>query len=187
VKDQNGALIVGANVTVANQANGEARTAVSDAAGNFSVAFLAPGVYRVRVEAKGFNVFNRESITISITETATVNAVLSVAGVVEETTVESDAPLVKTDSPTLGQVFDERTISNLPLATRNFTQLLGLTAGAATYLTDNTVVGRNSQNVAVNGARVSQNNFQINGIDANAGISAGLPLANPAAEEHRRI
>ena len=60
--------------------------------------------------------------------------------------------------------------------------MLGLTAGATTYLVDNTVVGRNTQNVSVNGARVSQHNFQINGIDANAGSGTGLPLANPAPE-----
>jgi hypothetical protein len=182
IKDQNSALIVGASVLIVNQATGEERTLITGAGGNYAFSFLTSGVYRIRVEAEGFNILNEESITISITETTTLDLVLTVAGVVEEATVNGTVPLVRTDGPTLGQVFDQRTISNLPLATRNFTQLLGLTSGANTYLTDNTVVGRNSQNVSVNGARVSQNNFQINGIDANAGIGAGLPLANPATE-----
>jgi len=185
VRDQRDALIVGAKVTLVNQANGEAQTATTDAEGNFAAAFLAPGIYRVRVEADGFNVFNAETVTVSITETASVNAVLTVAGIiVEQITVNNVAPLIKTDSPTLGQVIDERAVAELPLATRNFTQLLGLTAGTTAYLADNTVVGRNSSNVSVNGSRVSQNNIQINGIDANSGIGFAipLPLANPAPE-----
>lgn len=183
VQDQNNAIIVGANVTITSQATGEERTIATDAAGNFAFAFLAPGVYRVRIEAKGFNAFNNESVTVSITETTTVNTTLTVGGIiVDPINVNNDAPLIKTDSPTLGQVFDGRTITGLTLATGNFTQLLGLTAGTTGYLTDNTIVGRNTQNVSVNGARVSQNNFQINGVEANAGISNGLQLANPALE-----
>ena len=182
VKDQNDAFLAGATVTITSQATGGERVASTDGAGNFAVAFLAPGVYRVRIAASGFNVFSAEAITVGITETTSVNVVLTIAGVVAETSVNSNGPLIKTDSATLGQVINERTINELPLATRNFTQLLGLTAGTASYLTDNTVVGRNSQNVSVNGSRVSQNNFQINGIDASAGIGAGLPLANPAPE-----
>lgn len=184
VKDQNGAVIVGANVTVTNQATGEERSATTDEAGNYAFAFLAPGVYRVRIEAKGFNVFNAETATVSITETTNLDVGLTVAGITETTTVNNERQLINTENPTLGQVFDQRAILNLPLATRNFTQLLGLTAGTVTYLTDNTVVGRNSQNVSVNGARVAQNNFQVNGIDANGAIGYvfSLPPANPALE-----
>jgi hypothetical protein len=124
-----------------------------------------------------------ETVAVSITETAAVNAVLKVAGiVVDPIIVTNAAPLIKTDNPTLGQVFDGRTAAELPLATRNFTQLLGLAAGASAFLTDNTVVGRNSQNVAVNGARVSQNNLQINGIDANFGIGNSRQVVSPAPE-----
>lgn len=183
VKDQNSALSVGANVTVTNQATGEERTSTTDEAGNYSFSFLAPGFYRVRIEAEGFNIFNAETITVSITETTFFNAVLTVAGiVVDPINVSSDAPLIRTDSPTLGSTFDSRTVAELPLSTRNFTQLLGLTAGVSAYLVDNTVVGRNTQNVSVNGSRVSQNNFQINGVDANAGISLNRPIPNPAPE-----
>lgn len=183
VQDQRNAVIVGANVTITSQAVGEERTIATDAAGNFAFAFLAPGIYRVRIGAKNFNIFNAETITVSITETTFLNAVLTVAGiVVNPITVSSDAPLIRTDSPTLGSTFDSRTVAGLPLSTRNFSQLLGLTAGTATYLIDNTTVGRNTQNVSVNGARVSQNNFQINGIDANAGIGFGRLIPNPAPE-----
>lgn len=183
VKDQRGALIVGAKVTVTNQANCEERTATTDAAGNYAFTFLAPGINRVRIAAKGFYVFNAERVTVSITETTFLNAVLTVAGiVVDPIIVSTDSPLIKTDSPTMGGTFRARMVSDLPVSTRNFTQLLGLVPGAATYLADNTVVGRSTQNVSVNGARVSQNNFQLNGVDANAGLSFGREIPNPALE-----
>jgi len=58
-------------------------------------------------------------------------------------------------------------VSELPLATRNFTQILALSPGTSVALPDSKALGRNSQNVSVNGARVMQNDFEINGIDAN--------------------
>jgi hypothetical protein len=134
VQDQNNAVIVGANVTITGHSTGEERTATTDSAGNLAAALLAPGVYRVRVEAKSFNAFIAETIAVSITETATINATLTVAGVVvDPITVENTAPLIKTDNPTLGQVFDGRAIAAFPLATLNFTQLLGLTASRRNF------------------------------------------------------
>lgn len=183
VKDQNDALIVGANVKIINQANGEERTATTDAAGNYAFSFLAPAVYRLRIAAQGFNIFNAESVSVSLTETTTIEAALTVAGIaVDPITINNSAPLIRTDSPTLGSAFNSRTVAELPLSTRNFTQLLRLSAGTSIYLADNTAVGRNTQNVSVNGSRVSQNNFQINGVDANAGISFNRPIPNPAPE-----
>lgn len=182
VKDQQEALIARASVVVTNQANGEDRTTVSDSAGNFAVAFLAPGVYRVRIEFGGFNIFNTENITVSLTETTSVSAVLTVAGITDSIIVHNDAALIKTDRPTLGQVFDGQVVADLPLATRNFTQLFGLAPGTSAFLTDNTAIGRNTQNVSVNGARLSQNNFQINGIDSNFGPVNSRQIAGPAPE-----
>jgi hypothetical protein len=78
---------------------------------------------------------------------------------------------------------DSRAVAELPLASRNFTQLLGLSTGAATYLPDSTFVGRNTQTFSVNGARVTQNSFQLNGVDATTMGSAGsILVAVPAPE-----
>jgi hypothetical protein len=182
VKDERGALIVGAEVTATNIATGEERRVITDATGNYTMPLLAPGIYRVKVSARGFNAAVVNVVLVVITETTPVNLGLSVQGIVVEPVVVRIAPLVQTDGPQLGRVVDARAVSELPLATRNFTQMLGLSPGTSAYLPDNTVVGRNSQNISVNGARVTQNNIQINGIDANAGISRGIGLANPAPE-----
>ncbi|MGH9871407.1 MAG: TonB-dependent receptor domain-containing protein [Pyrinomonadaceae bacterium] len=182
VKDQNGALIVGAEVSATSDATGERRSATTDGDGRYSLALLQPGNYRVSVNAKGFL---PASITapVSITETTSIDVTLTVAGPgMADSFVMAELPLVRTGGPELGLVVDSRAVSELPLATRNFTQILGLSPGTSVYLPDNTVVGRNSQNVSVNGSRVTQNNFQINGIDANAGVTRSVSFANPAPE-----
>src|SRR5207249_2706209 len=101
------------------------------------------------------------------TETMTVNAELTIAGITVESVTVRGAPLVRADGPQLGRVVDSGAVAELPLATRNFLQILALSPGTFADLPDNTALGRNSQSVSVNGARRTQNNFEINGIDAN--------------------
>src|SRR5437763_7957765 len=81
VKDQNGAVIIGAEVTVTSLATTEERKVTTDTEGNYSVALLSPGVYRITVVANGFN-SDLYSVRVVITETTTVNAELTVAGVI---------------------------------------------------------------------------------------------------------
>jgi hypothetical protein len=166
VTDPNGAVIVRAEVTVTSNASGDTRKALTDNDGNYSVRLLPPGIYNLKVTSYGFKaVFS--SIQIFITQTATFNAeLLDLAEVNFDPVTVQTAPLVQADGPQLGHVVDSRAVSELPLATRNFTQLLGLSPGTAVALPDNTELGRNSQNVSVNGARRTQNNYQLNGVEA---------------------
>lgn len=183
VMDEKGGALPGAEVTVTNKATGETRTAVSDDSGHYIVPLLPPGFYTVGVTANGFKKFVADDVKAALTETTSLDATLSVGAVSESVLISATPQLVQTEGSQLGRVVDSRAVSELPLATRNFTQILGLSAGAATYLPDNTSVGRNSQNISVNGARVTNNNFQINGIDANSmGTNSAPSLSIPAPE-----
>jgi hypothetical protein len=183
VRDPNGAVIVSAEVTVSSSATAEERKVTTDDQGNYSVPLLPPGTYRVKVAANGFNPAVFDSVQVVITETMTVNADLAVTGVIVHQVTVQLAPLIQKDGPQLGRVVDSRAVSELPLATRNFTQILALSPGTSVALPDNAALGRNSQNVSVNGARVTQNNFQINGIDANKlDTNASVNVAVPAPE-----
>jgi outer membrane receptor protein involved in Fe transport len=180
VKDQKGALIVGAEVKVTNANTGEARQTTTNEQGSYSVSLLPPGNYQVTIAARSFAPAHRAAKVV-ITETTTIDAELGFS--LDTITVDVGSPLVQSEGPQLGRIVDARPVSELPLASRNFTQLLGLSTGTATALPNNGTIGRNTQNVSVNGARFTQNNFQINGIDANPGIGgSGARLADPAPE-----
>lgn len=180
VADQNGSLIVGAEITVISLATDETRKALSDGNSSFAIPLLAPGIYIVKIAKTGFGPVTYYAVRVVITETTRLDASLSVAG--PRSTVRIDDHTQSEDSGR-GRVVDSRAVSELPLATRNFTQILALSPGTAVSLPDNTALGRNSQNVSVNGARVTQNDFEINGIDANnLATNAASLVAVPAPE-----
>ncbi len=183
VKDRSGAVIGGAEVTVVSNATSEQRRVATDETGNYAVPLLPPGGYQVSITANGFQKVHIPEVRVNITETTTINAELTVGPLVESVTVSAVVPFVQTDGPQLGRLINSRGVSELPLATRNVTQILGLSPGAATYLPDSTGVGRNTQTISVNGARMTQNNYEINGIDANTmGTSSAVNVAVPAPE-----
>jgi hypothetical protein len=105
VKDERGAVVVGAEVTVSSKATGDERRVTTDTQGYYSVAALPPGAYRVRVAARGFAamVFDAE---VTITETREVETELKLAGV--EPVVVTIESLIQRNGPQLGRVVDSR-------------------------------------------------------------------------------
>jgi hypothetical protein len=140
-------------------------------------------MYRVSVTVNGFKKTAVESIRVVITETFPLDLKLEVGTISEQVVVSTSGPLNRTEGPQMGRVVDSRAVAELPLATRNFLQLLALSPGTFASLPDNAELGRNSQAISVNGARGTQNNFEINGIDANELISnRSTFVAVPAPE-----
>ena len=184
IKDQTGAVLPGAEVVVVNRATAEERRTKTNDDGNYTVSLLQPGLYQVSITASGFKKVVFYNVVVAITETIQIDADLIIGSLTEASlTIRDAARVAQTDGPQLGRIVDSRAISELPLATHNFTQILGLSPGADIGLADNTGVGRNSQNISVNGARRTQNNFQINGVDANTiGTNSALFIAVPAPE-----
>jgi hypothetical protein len=183
VRDAAGAAIVRAEVVAQNSSSGEKRTAITDGSGDYVLASILPGIYQITISAPGFSIAQYTNIQTSIGGTVTINGVLKVAGAVSKITVSDTPQLVQSDNAEIGISIDSGTLSAMPLPTRNFLQLAALTPGVSMPLTNNNAVGRNSPNFSVNGARTSQNNLQINGIDAND-ISAHdfASVAIPAPE-----
>ncbi len=183
VKDASGGMIARAEVQAVNEATGEEWEAVTDETGNYSFLLLPPGLYQIEVAASGFKTAVSKDVPVRITETTAINVSLAVGSRVETIIVNGSPPLLQTDGPQLGRVVGSRAVADLPLASRNFTQILTLSPGTASYLPDSTAVGRNSQAISVNGARVTQNYFQINGIDATTmGTNGPILVAVPAPE-----
>jgi hypothetical protein len=183
VTDSSGSVISRAEVQAVNETTGEAWKVATDSAGNYTFVSLLPGLYRIEARVAGFKTSVLNDVPVIITESTRANVLLAVGNQVETVIVNGSPSLLQTDGPELGRVLDSRAIAGLPLATRNFTQILTLSPGTASYLPDSTAVGRNTQAISVNGARVTQNFFQINGIDATTmGTNGPILVAVPAPE-----
>ena len=168
VTDPSGALVARAAIVVKSQATQKERHLATDAEGNFSVPFLTPGNYDLTVRAPGFEPIVLKAVHAQITEVSRLKIQLPIGGAKEEIAVSSKPPLLQTENATLGRVIDQETIVDLPLVDRNFTEILGLTAGTNTDIVDATQLGAGSQEIRANGARSGDNNFMLNGVDANS-------------------
>ena len=183
VRDVQGSVILHAEVSAQNADTGESHTVTTDESGSYVLTFLQPGRYQITFSAPGFAPARFTNVPTGAGETASLNAVLRVAGTTNEITVEDAPPLVQSSSAEMGLSIDTPTLSSTPLPTRNFLQLVAISPGVSAPLTNNSTIGRNTPNFSVNGARTSQNNLRINGIDAND-ISAHdlTAVAIPAPE-----
>jgi Carboxypeptidase regulatory-like domain len=183
VLDEQGGAISGATIAVINQATGrEERSVTSTSAGTFNVPSLPPGHYRLEVAATSFTKFIRENVLVQVTETTSVTATLHLGQVTESVVVRDVATPVELTSATTGETISAETASTLPLSTRNFLTLLTLSAGANTELFDSAALGRGQVTINVNGQRPTNNNFQLEGVnanDVNLPILDNVPLPNP--------
>jgi len=168
VSDPGGALVPRAAVVINSRGTGEKRDLGTDGEGNFSVQFLPPGSYDLTVRAAGFEPFILDGVLVQITEVSRLNIRLALSGAKQQIVVSAGPPLLQTENATLGRVIDQETIVDLPLVNRNFTEILGLTAGTNTDIVDATQLGAGSQEIRANGARSGDNSFMLNGVDANS-------------------
>jgi len=184
IRDPTGAVVPFAEVTATSKSTSEQRQTTTDDDGLYVVALLPPGAYRVSVGSSGFKTHVFEEVTVSITETTLLDVNLTVEKAPgESVTVRSTDSQLQSDGPQLGRVVESSYLTELPLVARNFTQILGLYSGTAGLLADGTAVGRNTQTLSVNGARVTQNNFQLNGVDVNGmGTNSAVTIPTPAPE-----
>src|ERR1700739_1839546 len=178
VNDPSGRLVRAAALVVRRQATQEERDLSTDAEGNFSVPFLAPGKYDLTVRAPGFESFVLKSVQVQITEVSRLKIRLTISAAKEQITVSAAPPLLQTENATLGRVIGQQTIIDLPLVDRNYTEILGLTSGINTDVVDATQLGAGSQEIRANGARSGDNNFTFNGVDGNS-YSSNLTEVTP--------
>jgi hypothetical protein len=156
VVDQDGGGLPGATVTVVSLATGLTRIVVAGADGEYVIQTLPPGTYRVRAELNGFRPLVREGIRVATGETVAIDMQLPVGGVTEAITVTAAAPLLRTETASLGTVIDQEKIVALPLNGRTFITLTGLAPGVA--LPPGSLLPR------INGGRPRTNEYLFDGI-----------------------
>ncbi len=131
VKDQTGAVLPGAEITVTQTDTGAKRTALSDEMGSYILANLPIGPYRLEVGLPGFRTYVQTGIVLQVGSNPTIPVVLAVGQVSEQVEVSADAALVETRSTGVGQVIDNQRVLELPLNGRQATELIFL-SGMAT-------------------------------------------------------
>jgi len=189
--DPSGAVVVGADITVTNEATGGVLNSSSSTNGSYSVPLLAPGLYTVKASKTGFKAVVRAHVLVTVTETARVDVRLEVGAPSEVITVSAEVPLLNTIDSTEGALTDSRSIESAPLATRNYTQIIGLSPGISSQVTDASSLGGGSGSQAAgtngfsaHGGATNDNNYQINGTEVNdlmgsGSLSGGVAVPNP--------
>jgi hypothetical protein len=171
VTDPQGAVVPNAKVVVRSQATGQERVAQTDTDGNYQVASLLPGAYRVEVQASGFQTQAFNDLNLGVASTVVQNVQLTVGAVEQTVTVTSEAPVVQTATTSVGTVINQRTVQEIPLNGRHFVDLGLLIPGSVTppqngFLTA-PLRGQGSFAFNTAGNREDTVNFQINGINLN--------------------
>ena len=158
ITDATGATVNGAVVTVTDTQRGTVRTFTTEAGGAYAAANLQPGVYEVRVEAKGFKSVKRENIQLEVASDALVDITLQPGNISDVVTVTADVPLVNVTSATLGGTMSNKEINDLPLNGRNYENLLQLRPGIVRY------PGGGFSTTSSNGLRAEDNVYLIDGL-----------------------
>jgi len=168
VVDPDGLPIKSASVTAVRDSTRAKRVTITSLTGEFTFSLLTPATYTVAVEAPGFSRSEFGDLHVTVSEVQSIQIRLRPAAVKEEIEVSAESvALAQTESSTLGRAVGESAVQELPLSTRNYTQILSLSPGVSVSLPDATQVGRGTQNVSADGNKAIANNIQFNGIDAN--------------------
>lgn len=183
VLDPSGALIAGADVTIANDATGVQYYGKTNGDGVYVVRNLPPGSYRLQVTNVGFKTIIKPDVVLNVQDALAINFTLPVGAASETLTVLGGAPLINTESGSVSTVIDRNFIENLPLNGRSFNTLLQLTPGVVIAPSSSSNQGQFS----IAGQRTSANNFLVDGVSANFGVSrsSGLGRLEPAG--HRLL
>jgi hypothetical protein len=159
ITDPNGAAVPGSTVRLVNRATNIETRATTNESGNYTFVNVNPGSYVLKVEAQGFSSAQTPPFDVGVSQVVTQNIALTIGAVSQTVEVVAGSELMQASSSELGTVIPEKTVQDLPLNGRNFTQLLTLTPGVTPVST-------------------SQNR-SIGGVEGNVGIP-GSGFADPA-------
>jgi hypothetical protein len=188
VKDPNDAVVPKAQIKVTSMKTGEVRNAESNDDGTFTVTNLEPGIYDVSVEATGFEPVTFQALHIETNSRMPLDVKFTVAGGTGTVTITAEgAAVLESETSVRGDLITGRQVTDLPIPQRNFTLLAGLSPGVTRPNLGllggggNFVNGGGGQNnteatrfresggsvLVVNGARATNNNFTLDGVDNN--------------------
>ena len=153
VTDPTGAIVSGAALQLVNPATDTVIRGVSNKAGEFNFTELPVGVYNLVVTSPGFQTRKIDAINVAVTKIENFNVVLSVGSETSEVEVVANGVQVDSESSALVAVIDSKSVQEMPMNGRNFTQMVHYAPGVSTITN------------SVNGSRTASINFQLDGAD----------------------
>ncbi|MGA8270288.1 MAG: TonB-dependent receptor [Candidatus Sulfotelmatobacter sp.] len=182
VQDPSGAGVAKATVRLENPDTRVSSTTTTDASGNFHFQSLAPGRYKVTVEAVGFEK-SEASFSLLTEQLLNLPIALKVGSVTESVVVSTEAPVVDTSDSRTQLTIENRDVAELPVAGRNLVTLVTLAPGVTGLGTGNLpgTPGAGADNfsteeavdASANGQGSNNNQYVVDGLDVTSGIRQG--------------
>ncbi|HKX26411.1 MAG TPA: carboxypeptidase regulatory-like domain-containing protein, partial [Blastocatellia bacterium] len=186
ITDAQGGAVSGAKITLTEMSSAAAFATESNSEGFYTILYLPPGRYRVRIEARGFQIKLIDNLEIRVGDQLPLDHQLNVGQASESVTVSGNStPLLESSTATMGQVIDRRVIEDMPLADGNPFTLARLAAGVAFTDISNLRFTRPFDNggtssISTNGARGQNNEFTLDGIPNNGAFGRQVSYVPPA-------
>jgi hypothetical protein len=181
VMDPSGAVLTGAEVVVINVAMGTKTTLKTNAEGLYLAPLLPPGLYRVEVTAQGFKKAVRSDIEVRVADRLDISFTLEIGTAEQAVTITAEAPLINSESASLGTVVDSKRVASLPLSYGNPFLLIGLTAGVTfngSVRLDRPFEPTHIVNYSMGGTRGNLNDLTIDGAPSTATANANEVTAS---------
>jgi hypothetical protein len=200
--DPSGALLSSVGVHLINQETTDIRAVTSDENGRFTFLLVLPGRYELQASKTDFEPLSLPNLVVHVTETLRLDLHLRLATRSERAQVSSEPLMVQTDNSALGRVVNQTGVSDLPLVTRNFSQIAGLSPGVVAGVfnagelglggTTLSQIAKSNDGIYVHGARSYDNNWQLDGISVSdvqgsASGSGGIPIPSPDSIQEFKV
>ena len=171
VFDPSGSVVPGVSVTLTNRNTNAVRTAVTNEAGLYFLPAIPPGLYDLKIEIPGFRSLERREIQVQVGVSSRIDFTLQIGELANVLEVRGGAPVLQTETTSVGTVIENKRIVELPLNGRNYLQLASLIPGATTNGPSSSQgkqrMGgqRNSFALNVAGQRIHYNHYSLDGIE----------------------
>src|SRR5437879_2855008 len=161
IRDQTGAVVPNAEVTLQNTGTNFTRRLTTDSEGRFRGVLMPLGQYRVTVKSPNFNTLVREGLSLGVGQALNLALTLSVSTAQQTISITAEAPVIETGTVESSTFIDQQSVKNLPNNGRNFLDFVTLTPGVSI------VQGPDGNEISINGQRGINNNVSIDGADDN--------------------
>ncbi len=171
VSDATGAVIPQAGVLLTNEATGAERSTVTTGSGDFTFPDVPPAVYSIEATHSGFNAAVARHVELQVQQSLTQNFTLQVGQATQTVTVEAMGALLQTENPSLGTVVPTQTLAEMPVNTRNYLNLVAVSANTNTLSPSEGQAEsreggyRSEESISVGGSRIMFDHYTLDGIE----------------------